>query len=75
MLGDNRGQMAERIEHAELEQLIARGAQVVEVLPSEEYDELHIAGAVNIPLKELDAETVGRLDKRNPVVVYCWDYL
>jgi rhodanese-related sulfurtransferase len=65
----------ERIEHAEVERLIEQGAQVVEVLPSEEFGELHIAGAVNIPLKELDAESTAGLDKRNPVVVYCWDYL
>jgi hypothetical protein len=30
---------------------------------------------VNIPLKKLDATTVAELDRRNPVIVYCWDYL
>jgi rhodanese-related sulfurtransferase len=67
--------MAMRIEHDELRQLLDRGAQVVEVLPEEDYAELHLPGAVNIPLKELDAETTAGLDKANPVVVYCWDYL
>jgi rhodanese-related sulfurtransferase len=67
--------MHTRIEVAELKRLIGDGAQVVEVLPREEFDEEHIRGAVNIPLKQLDAETTARLDKTNPVVVYCWDYL
>jgi rhodanese-related sulfurtransferase len=67
--------MPTRIEIGELRSLMDRGAQVVEVLPQEEYDEEHLRGAVNIPVKELDAETTARLDKRNPVIVYCWDYL
>ena len=67
--------MPTRIEIGELRSLMDRGAQLVEVLPQEEYDEEHLPGAVNIPVKELDAETTARLDKRNPVIVYCWDYL
>jgi rhodanese-related sulfurtransferase len=67
--------MAERIELDRLRELLDGGAQLVEVLPAEEYEELHLPGALNIPLKQLDAETAARLDKRNPVVVYCWDYL
>ena len=67
--------MATRIEIGELRSLMDRGAQVVEVLPQEEYDEEHLPGAVNIPVKKLDADTTARLDKRNPVIVYCWDYL
>jgi rhodanese-related sulfurtransferase len=67
--------MPTRIEIGELRSLMDRGAQLVEVLPQEEYDEEHLPGAVNIPVKQLDAETTARLDKRNPVIVYCWDYL
>jgi rhodanese-related sulfurtransferase len=67
--------MAERIEVGELRRLMDDGAQVVEVLPQAEYEELHLPGAVNIPLKKLDATTTAELDRRNPVVVYCWDYL
>ncbi len=65
----------QRIEYPELQRLIDSGAQLVEVLPSEEYEELHLPGAVNIPLKELGEDTVADLDRSNPVVVYCWDYL
>lgn len=60
---------------ADVKRLIAQGAQVVEVLPEEEYEEEHLPGAVNIPLKKLDARTTAGLDKRKPVVVYCWDAL
>jgi len=64
-----------RIEIDQLKELLAGGAQLVEVLPSEEYEEQHLPGAVSIPLKQLDAETTASLDRANPVVVYCWDYL
>ena len=67
--------MAERIEHEEMRRLMDAGAQVVEVLPEQEYSELHLPGAVSIPLKKLDATTTADLDRRNPVIVYCWDYL
>lgn len=58
-----------------LQELIAAGAQVVEVLPEEEFSEAHLPGAVNIPLKRLDATTTAGLDRSRPVVVYCWDSL
>jgi hypothetical protein len=32
-------------------------------------------GALNIPLKELNATTAARLDRRRPVITYCHDYL
>jgi len=63
------------IEIDQLRELLAGGAQLVEVLPREEYEEEHLPGARSIPLKTLDAETTAGLDKTNPVVVYCWDYL
>jgi rhodanese-related sulfurtransferase len=48
----------------------------VEVLPAAEYTDEHLSGAINLPLKELDATTAAaRLDPTRPVVVYCWDGL
>ena len=67
--------MPERIDLDELQALLRDGAQLIEVLPPEEYDEEHLPGAVNIPLKQLDAASTATLHKANPVVVYCWDYL
>jgi rhodanese-related sulfurtransferase len=50
-------------------------ALLLEVLPREEYEEEHIAGARNIPLKELTPEAVGGIDHDRPVIVYCDDDL
>ncbi len=57
----------------ELVRLLDGGAQLVEVLPKEEYDEEHLPGAINIPLRRIDEEARERLDPERPVVVYCWD--
>ena len=45
-------------------------AQLVEVLPSPMFEDEHIEGAINIPLKELNEQTTGGLDKDRPVIVY-----
>ena len=58
-----------------LQDLIGHGAQLVEVLPGDEFREEHLPGAVNIPLKQLDAESAAGLDKARAVIVYCWDAL
>jgi rhodanese-related sulfurtransferase len=54
---------------------VADGAQLVEVLPHDEFDEEHLPGAVNLPLKTLTAETAAVLDPSRAVIVYCWDSL
>ena len=59
----------------EVRELLEEGAQLVEVLPREEYEEEHLAGAINIPLKGLDREAAAGLDRAAPVIVYCHDYL
>jgi len=48
--------------------------QLVEVLPREEYEQEHIPGAVNLPLKDLNARSAGQLDRNRPVIVYCNDF-
>lgn len=58
----------------EMRRLVDEDAQLVEVLPPREYEEEHLPGAINVPLKTLDEKTVARLDRDRPVVVYCWDY-
>ncbi|MBA2518160.1 MAG: rhodanese-like domain-containing protein [Chloroflexia bacterium] len=66
--------MPNEIDRHEIKRLLAEGAQLVDVLPADEYEAEHIAGAVNIPLKALNRETATRLDPNRPVIVYCWDY-
>jgi rhodanese-related sulfurtransferase len=60
-------------ERREVQSLLDRGAQLVEVLPAEEYDEEHLPGAINLPLPEVETEARQRLDPGKPVIVYCWD--
>jgi len=66
--------MPSEIEIDQIRPLLDGGAQLVEVLPQAEYQEEHLAGAINIPLKQMTAEAVASLDKDRPVIVYCWDY-
>jgi rhodanese-related sulfurtransferase len=56
-----------------VQQLVSEGAQLIEVLPSAEYEDEHLPGAINIPLKELDRDRVQGLDQARPVIVYCYD--
>jgi len=58
----------------ELQTLTGRDAQLVEVLPADDYEWAHLPGAVSLPLKELDARA-GQLDRSRPVIVYCHDSL
>ena len=62
--------MVTEIDRAKLVALIRRGAQVVDVLPADDYEARHIPGAVNIHLRKLDANSTGVLDRSKPVVVY-----
>lgn len=62
------------IERDHVQRLLAEGAQLVEVLPEAEYEDEHLPGAVNIPLKTLDRQTTRQLDRGRPVIVYCYDY-
>lgn len=67
--------MPKSILYPEFRRLLDDGAQLVEVLPEAEYAEEHLPGAINLPLKKLDANTTADLDKCKAVVVYCWDSL
>jgi len=63
------------IHRTEVQRLVAEEqAQVVEVLPAPEFEEEHLPGAINIPLKELNRESAKQLDRGRPVIVYCHDY-
>ena len=63
------------IDRDEVQRLMDAGAQMVEVLPREEYEELHLPGAIHMPLRKIEAEARQTLDPARPVVVYCWDYV
>jgi rhodanese-related sulfurtransferase len=65
--------MPRAITRDEVRALLAHGAQLVDVLPAEEYAEEHLLGAINIPIKTLDAASTARLRRDKAVIVYCHD--
>ncbi|TMB80023.1 MAG: CBS domain-containing protein [Chloroflexi bacterium] len=62
--------MATVIDRDQLQDLVAQGALLVEVLKAEEYQEDHLPGALSIPLAQIDRETVKTLDQEHPIFHY-----
>jgi rhodanese-related sulfurtransferase len=65
----------ENVTREEVRRLVADGAQLVEVLSEQEYRDVHLAGAISIPLAELGERAPQELDAAKPVIVYCNDFL
>jgi rhodanese-related sulfurtransferase len=66
--------MPKDINRDEVQRLIRSGAQLVEALPAEEYNEGHLPGAINIPLKKLNKQSIKLLEESRPVITYCSDF-
>jgi rhodanese-related sulfurtransferase len=64
--------MAGLVDRDAIGAMVKHGAQLVEVLPPDEYAEDHLPGAVSHPLRQIDDEA-GEIDRNRPVIVYCWD--
>ena len=60
-------------DRSEVRALIERGVQIVEVLGAKEFEEEHLPGAINIPLRRIETQALTRLDRSRPVLVYCFD--
>jgi rhodanese-related sulfurtransferase len=58
------------VSREEAQQLVAEGAQLIDVRAQHEWDAGRIAGAKHLPLAEL-SERVGEIDDGRPVVLYC----
>jgi rhodanese-related sulfurtransferase len=65
--------MAREIDREGVRRLIEEGAQVVDVLPARTYGEDHLPGAINLPLRGIEADARRVLDRARPIVVYCAD--
>ena len=65
--------MPQAIDRDAVRRLANQGAQLVEVLPANEYAEDHLPGAINLPLRHLEQQATKVLDRQRAVVVYCWD--
>jgi rhodanese-related sulfurtransferase len=66
--------MPTQVNRDTLRKLMEDGGQLVEVLSAKQYEEVHLARAVNIPLSDLDQTTAAQLRKDRPVITYCFDY-
>jgi rhodanese-related sulfurtransferase len=65
--------MPKSIGRKAVQELLDQGAQLVEVLPSKEYDEDHLPGAISLPLRHIDQNAPEVLARDRPIIVYCWD--
>jgi rhodanese-related sulfurtransferase len=45
---------------------------VIDVRSREDFDQRHIAGAINFPYRTMNAETTAQLPKDKVMVTYCW---
>lgn len=48
-------------------------AQLVEVLPTDEYENWHLPGAIHLPLRRVEKDARKKIDSDRPIIVYCWD--
>ena len=63
--------MAIEIRRKDLKTLVDQGrAQLIDVLSAAEYSKQHLPHAINIPLENLNAETIRSLGKEAAVIVY-----
>ncbi len=65
--------MPTSIGREDVQRLVADGAALAEALPKESYEERHLPGAINLPLRTIDRRVTAVLDPGRPVVVYCFD--
>ena len=61
------------VDRHQLQRLVDQGAQLVDVLPRDEYEQEHLPRAINLPLRRVETEATTALERGGPVVVYCWD--
>lgn len=66
--------MVRPIDRIHVQQLLASGAQLVDVMSPAEYGRIHLQGAINLPLTRLNHQPAATLDQQRAVIVYCYDY-
>src|SRR5712691_4980626 len=71
---EGEARMPQEIDRDEVRRLLDEAAQLVDVLPPAEYQEDHLPGALNLPLRRIEREARAVLDPLRPVIVYCWDH-
>ena len=70
---DNSVDKFEILDYMDFKNQIVNNVQLIDVRTSEEFNAGHIDGAINIDFKneEVFYQSFQRLDKKNPVYVYC----
>ena len=70
---DNSVDKFEILDYMEFKNQIVNNVQLIDVRTSEEFNAGHIEGAINIDFKneEVFYQSFQRLNKKNPVYVYC----
>ena len=63
------------VDHREVLAMLSAVAQILDVLPAQEYNGAHVKGAVHIPLPRILADAPMLLDRSQRTVVYCRDSL
>ncbi|MDY6774115.1 MAG: rhodanese-like domain-containing protein [Candidatus Nanohaloarchaea archaeon] len=65
--------MVEPLTREDLKEKMDRGEDfyLINVLSSEDFEEEHIPGSINIPLEDIGEEAVERLERDDDIVVYC----
>jgi rhodanese-related sulfurtransferase len=66
--------MPDQIDRHGVMSLRGDGAVLIEVLSRKQYENAHVPGAINIPLKDLDRARTAALPRDRPVIVYCHDH-
>lgn len=49
-----------------------QGFLIVDARSSQDFEECHIPGAINLPYRSITAESTAHLPQGWPIVVYCW---
>ena len=63
------------VDHREVLAMLSSDAQIVDVLPAQEFNGAHIKVAVHIPLPRVLTDAPALLDRSRRTVVYCRDSL
>lgn len=58
------------MDKVDFNELIDKGALILDVRTPDEFSESHIENAINIPVQVL-AENLNQLDKSQPIITYC----
>lgn len=71
--GENRADIGNDISYKELQMLMKKqNISLIDVRSGQEYEEGHLAGAINIPVYNLMQEIGEKIkDKNNTIIVYC----